>query len=87
MCSYGTCCWSPLPSLTISFFRLFFPLSFTNVVVKTALLARLTDEPAAHVRRKLTHAVGQLAGVSSNEAEVRTAGEAGGGREREQGEG
>ncbi|CAM9361893.1 unnamed protein product, partial [Laminaria digitata] len=41
----------------------------TKTGVKAALLARLTDEPTAHIRRKLTHAVGQLAGVSSKEAE------------------
>lgn len=35
------------------------------------MLDRLTKEPVAHIRRKLTHAVGQLAGITSATAEVR----------------
>lgn len=56
------------------------PLHFITVLdatvpradaVKAALLACLTEEPVAHIRRKVTHAVGQLAGVSRPEDEVR----------------
>lgn len=50
------------------------PSRFTRTprpkTVKTALLACLTEEPVAHIRRKVTHAVGQLAGVSWREAQV-----------------
>ena len=55
---------------------LFFSSSFFfgyTCAVKNALVARLTEEPVAHVRRKLTHAIGQLAGVSASESEVRQA--------------
>eukprot|EP00752_Nemacystus_decipiens_P012203 g10819.t1 len=41
----------------------------TQMGVKTTLLDRLTNEPVAHIRRKLTHAIGQLAGISSGTAE------------------
>ncbi|CBJ30196.1 conserved unknown protein [Ectocarpus siliculosus] len=37
----------------------------TQAGVKATLLDRLTKEPVAHIRRKLTHAIGQLAGISS----------------------
>lgn len=47
------------------------PLSRTVALpVKTALLDRLTKEHVAHIRRKLTHAIGQLAGISSGTVEV-----------------
>ena len=47
------------------------PLSRTvGLPVKTALLDRLTKEHVAHIRRKLTHAIGQLAGISSGTVEV-----------------
>eukprot|EP00903_Cladosiphon_okamuranus_P012365 g11590.t1 len=41
----------------------------TQIGVKAALLDRLTKEPVAHIRRKLTHAIGQLAGISAGMAE------------------
>lgn len=70
----------PLPSQpsafepAIAFLALFRPLAcFFPLLcaVKAALLACLTEEPVPHIRRKLTHTVGLLAGVSASEAEVR----------------
>ncbi|CAM9438788.1 unnamed protein product [Ectocarpus sp. 12 AP-2014] len=41
----------------------------TQKAVKVALLGRLTKEPVAHIRRKLTHTIGQLAEILSETAE------------------
>ncbi|CAN0411049.1 unnamed protein product [Pylaiella littoralis] len=41
----------------------------TQIGVKVTLLDRLTKEPVAHIRRKLTHAIGQLAAISSTTSE------------------
>ncbi|CAN0049174.1 unnamed protein product [Ectocarpus fasciculatus] len=41
----------------------------TQKRVKVALLGRMTKEPVAHIRRKLTHTIGQLAEISPETAE------------------
>ncbi len=49
--------------------HLFFSLPSPSPV-KATLLDRVTKEPVAHIRRKLTHAIGQLAGVSASTSEA-----------------
>jgi hypothetical protein len=39
----------------------------TQFAVKAALLQSVTTEPAAHIRTKIVHAIGQLSSIAANE--------------------